>query len=87
MIRDNTLTTSTPPITSISSALVDGSAANGRIGHKAHSCRKVEGLVTRIGRGGSNPLGRIEKALLTRGFCFVTVSQPRLELLGVITAA
>jgi len=49
--RDNTLTTSTSPNTSMSSTLPDKNAANGRIGHKVHPCRTVEGLVTRIGRG------------------------------------
>ena len=39
--RDNTLTTSTLPNASISSMLVDKGAADGRIGHKAHPCRKV----------------------------------------------
>jgi hypothetical protein len=47
---------------------------------------KVEGLVTRIGRGGSNPLGRTEKALLMRCFYFLTARPLRPELVGVITA-
>jgi hypothetical protein len=46
---------------------------------------KVEGLVTRIGRGGSNPLGRTEKALLMRCFYFLTARPLRPELVGVIT--
>jgi hypothetical protein len=49
-------------------------AANGHIGQFEPLLDKVEGLVIFMDRGGSNPLGRIVKALLMRAFVIDGVS-------------
>jgi hypothetical protein len=52
--------------------------ASGRIGQFEPPLNEVEGLVTRIGRGGSNPLGRIEKTPATSRCCSTPLWAPRL---------